>query len=163
FRSIHAFLPSVESQQRSLEGLRDAPGLWERLSAAFEAEGFVVSAFEPFREELTSEAPAPLTWSEVERSPLGPLVQSFRVDLGDDRVGFITMMRGGDVDALEARLAGLEGVRLFDQARFLEGAYGRFRARTLQMIGVGLVAVFLLLLVRYRQLVPALAAFLPSV
>ena len=67
------------------------------------------------------------------------------------------------MDALEARLAGMEGVRLFDQTRFLEGAYGRFRARTMQMIGFGLIAVFLLLLVRYRKLVPALAAFLPAV
>src|SRR5690606_2147594 len=127
-------------------------------------EGLVVSAFEPFREELSfSDAPAPLTWGEIESSPIGPLVQSFRVDLGDGRVGFLTMMRGGDVDVLEARLAGLEGVRLFDQTRFLEGAYGRFRARTMQMIGFGLVAVFLLLLVRYRALVLALAAFLLSV
>ncbi len=164
FRSIHSFLPSALEQRRSLEGLRESPRLWERMSAAFEAEGLVVSAFEPFREELSSsEAPAPLTWGEIESSPIGPLVQSFRVDLGDGRVGFLTMMRGGDVDALEARLAGLEGVRLFDQTRFLEGAYGRFRARTMQMIGFGLVAVFLLLLVRYRALVPALAAFLPSV
>jgi predicted exporter len=163
FRSVHAFLPSVEEQRRSLEGLRSAPRLWERLSAALEAEGFVVSAFEPFRQELRGDASPPLTWAELEGSPIGPLVESFRVDLGADRIAFITMLRGGDVDALEARLRGLEGVRLFDQTRFLEGAYGRFRSRTMQMIGVGLVAVFLLLLVRYRKLVPSLAAFLPAV
>lgn len=162
FRSLSTFLPSITTQRQNAEAIRSAPDLWPRLSAALEQEGFVPSAFEPFREELAADA-TPLTWGELAASPIGPLVQSFRIDLEGGRVGFVTMMRGGDLDALEARLAGLNGVRIFDQKRFLEDAYGRFRARTLEMIGVGLVAVFALLLVRYRKIVPALAAFAPSV
>lgn len=162
FRSVHSLLPSVEAQRASLAALRDSPRLWERLSAALEAEGFVPSAFEPFREELAAPV-EPLTWEEIEGSPLGAMVRSFRVELEGGRVGLITMTRGGDLEALEARLAGIEGVRVFDQTSFLSAAYGRFRARTLQMIGAGLVVVFLLLLVRYRRLLPALAAFAPAV
>lgn len=162
FRSLHSFLPSVASQRASLDALRNAPRLLERLSAALEAEEFVVAGFEPFGEELRAEV-EPLTWADVVSSPVGPLVQSFRIDLEGDRVGFITLTREADVDAMEARLAGMEGVRLFDQSRFLEGAYGQFRSRTLEMMGAGLVAVFLLLFVRYRNLVHALAAFVPAV
>ncbi len=162
FRSLHSFLPSARTQRSSLEALRRSPALYDRLSRALEQEGFVASAFEPFRGALR-EHPEPLTWEAIQSSPVGPLAQSFRVDLDGGRVGFITMMRGGDLDALTARLSGLRGVRLFDQSRFLGSAYGRFRTRTLEMVGVGLIAVFFLLLVRYRRIVPAIAAFAPAV
>lgn len=162
FRSLHSLLPSVEVQEANRAALNSSPDLWPRLRAALEAEGFVADAFEPFREEL--EAPVePLTWEAMEGSPLGALVRSFRVELEGGRVGFVTMLRGGELEALEARFAALDGVRLFDQTSFLESAYGRFRTRTLQMIGVGLVVVFLMLFVRYRRLAPAVAAFAPAV
>jgi predicted exporter len=162
FRSLHSLLWSPSLQRESHAALRDAPRLWPRLREALEAEGFVPSLFEPFRDELAA-SPEPLTWDELAASPLGSLVSSFRVDLDGGRVAFVTLTRGADPDAVEARLAGLEGVRLFDQARFLQDAYGGFRTRTLEMIGVGLVAVFLIVLARYRRLGPALAAFVPAV
>ncbi len=162
FRSLHSFLPSETTQRASMEALQSDPRLFDRLSTALAEEGFVADAFAPFREAL-SEDPAPLTWEALAESPIGPLARSFRIDLSDGRVAFVTLMRSGDVDALTARLDGIEGVRLFDQTRFLGSAYGRFRTRTLQMIGVGLVAVFLLLLLRYRRLMPAIAAFAPAV
>lgn len=162
-RSLAALLPSAATQRASLDGLRGAARLEERLGAALEAEGFVSASFAPFGEELRAPPPAPLTWSDVQGSALGPLTASFRVDLEDGRVAFVTMLRGGHVESLEARLRGLDGVRLFDQGRFLSGAYARFRGRTLEMMGIGLVAMFLLLVARYRRLLPALAAFVPAV
>lgn len=163
FRSLHALLWSAETQRASRAALADDETLVPRLDAALEAEGFVPGPFAAFADDLRGEAPAPLTWAELSASPLGPLVASFRVEMGEGRVGFVTLTRGADVDAIEARLAGMEGVRLFDQQRFLQDAYGQFRARTLEMIVVGLVLVFLIVLARYRRFGPALAAFLPAV
>jgi predicted exporter len=167
FRSLHSFLWSAQTQRASLSTLERSPRLFERLGAAFEAEGLVPSAFEPFRAALhgeeTEPAPEPLTWSDLAASPIGALAASFRVDFDGGRVAFVTLTRGADVERLEGRLHGIEGVRLFDQSRFLSGAYRGFRTSTIQMIVAGLFAVFLIVLVRYRRFGPALAAFLPAV
>jgi predicted exporter len=161
-RSLHGLLWSERAQRTSFDALARSPELERRLTAAFEAEGFVASAFEPFFEALR-ERPPVLRWRDLSASPLGPLVASFRFEGEGGRVGFVTLLRGGDVAALERRLAGMEGVRLFDQARFMGDAYGTFRVRTLQMVGAGLVLVFLMIFARYRRLAPALAAFAPAI
>lgn len=163
FRSIHSLLWSRDLQRRSFEALHSSPGLFDRLVHALEAEGFVTGSFSPFRDVIEGDPPEPLTYQELAESPLGSLVSSFRVELEGGRVAYLTLTRGADVDAIERRLEGLDGVRLFDQSRFLQAAYGAFRQQTLEMIGVGLVLVFLLVLARYRRLGPSLAAFLPAV
>ncbi|MCB9595973.1 MAG: MMPL family transporter [Sandaracinaceae bacterium] len=162
FRSLHSLLWSARSQRASFDALREADA-YARLDRAFEAEGYVAGSFAAFGDDLRADPPAPLTFEELSSSPLGSLVSSFRVDLGEGRVAFVTLTRDADIDAVEARLAGLEGVRLFDQQSFMQSAYGRFRTRTLEMIGFGLFGVFLIVLVRYRRLGLALAAFLPAV
>ncbi|MFK7992112.1 MAG: hypothetical protein AB8I08_39200, partial [Sandaracinaceae bacterium] len=162
FRSIHALLWSADLQRRSFAALQDA-SVAERLPAALEAEGLVAAGFSPFVEEMSAEPPAPLTYEDLASSPVGSLVRSFRVDIDDGRVAFVTLTKDADVGALEARLADVEGVRLFDNGRFLTDAYGGFRTRTLEMIAIGLAMVFLIVLARYRRLGLALAAFLPAV
>jgi len=163
FRSIHALLWSADLQRRSYEALHDEEGFFDRLTQALESEGFVAGPFTPFRDAVEGDPPEPLTYAELAASPVGSLVSSFRVELDGGRVAYLTLTRGADVDALERRLEGLDGVRLFDQTRFLQSAYGAFRAQTLEMIGVGLGLVFLLVLLRYRRVGPSLAAFLPAV
>lgn len=80
-----------------------------------------------------------------------------------DQVGALTYLRGvEDADAIAAALEGLPGVFLFDQRTFIDEIYGAFRETTLQQMLVGSGLVVLALLVRYRRLRPALAAFLPS-
>jgi predicted exporter len=162
FRSLHELLPSAASQRARWQAYRDAPGLADRAIAALEAEGFVGSAFQPFRDAL-GEAPAPLTWDELERSPVGPLAQGFRVRASDGRVGVLTLLRGAELDALIARLAGIPGVHVFDQTRFVDGAYADLRARTSQLVLGGAIVVFLMLFARYRRLGRTVAAFAPAV
>ncbi len=163
FRSIHALLWSEALQRRSFEALHGEAGFFDRVTRALESEGFVAEPFAPFRAAVEGEAPAPLTYRELASSPVGSMVSSFRVELDEGRIAYLTLTRGGDVDALERRLEGLEGVRLFDQGRFMQAAYRAFRHQTLEMIGVGLGLVFLLVLIRYRKLGPSFAAFLPAV
>jgi predicted exporter len=163
FNSVHSIVWASRLQERSRAVLTRDPTLPDRVAAAFAAEGFVPGAFAPFARDLAAPALPPLTVDEILRTPLGDLLRPFRVVVGG-RVVFVTLVGGvRDPAALEARLAGLDDVFFLDQRTFLDEAYGRFRARTLEMIAVGLVVVFLIVHVRYRRIRLSLAAFLPGV
>jgi predicted exporter len=160
FRSMHSFIWSKKLQQESLQKLR-ALELATRLPRALEAEGFAPDAFAPFVESLTATV-APLTLADLESTPLGPLVQPFRGSIGDQVVLF-TFVRGvTDPEALQRDLAAVEGAFFFDQHRFLADAYGKYRRRTLELMAVGLMIVFAIVLARYRRPRLALAAFIPA-
>jgi predicted exporter len=161
FRSLHAFLWSAELQERNAAALGDREALRTRTLAALEAEGFRRAAFGDFEAALDAR-PEPLTLGEVLDSPLGDLAAPFHVPL-EQGPALLTFVRGvSDAAALEARLADLEGVHFFDQQRFLGELYGRYRGRTMGLIGAGLVAVMALLLIRYRRVTLALAAGAPA-
>jgi predicted exporter len=162
-RSLHTLLWSAGLQERSRQALTGDPTLPGRLAGAFASEGFVPDAFDDFARDLAAPPPPPLTFDDLARSPLGDLVRSSRVVLGG-RVAIVTLLVGvHDGAALQAGLAGMPGVHYLDQREFFGDAYGRFRSRTLRMIGVGLFVVFALVHIRYRSLRLSLAAFLPCV
>lgn len=163
FGSLHSLLWSRALQRRSSDALTGDPSLSPRLSAALSAEGFVPSAFAPLSREFGPPVAAPLTTEDLLGGPLGDLVRPLRVVVGGD-VALITLLGGvRDAGAVEAALAGLDDVFFLDQREFLDQAYGRFRTRTLQMIAVGLLVVFIIVHLRYRRLRLSLAAFLPGV
>ncbi|HXN83620.1 MAG TPA: MMPL family transporter [Myxococcales bacterium] len=163
FRSLHDLVFSEELQRRNLMALAAAPQLFERTAAALEAEGFQPEAFGGFERALAGVPPPPLALSEVLSSPLGDLASPFRVQMAG-QVGILTLVRGvRDPTALERALAGLEGVRLFDQGSFLAAAYGRYRTRVQQMIGAGMVFVFAMLFAAYRSAKLTLATGVPAV
>jgi predicted exporter len=160
FRSIHSFLWSEKLQRENWEQLRSAK-LETRLPQAFASEGFAADAFAPFAQSLSSTI-TPLTFADLEATPIGPLIEPFRGSIGD-RVVLFTFVRGvQDPEALEKDLAAIDGAFFFDQHRFLAGAYGQYRQRTLELMGLGLVIVFLIVLVRYRRLRLTFAAFFPA-
>ena len=162
YRSIHALLWSRDLQERNLAALRGAPGLADRVEAAFAAEGFRPEALAPFRAALAADPPPPLDAATLRDSPLRDLVAPLLLDLGD-RAAAVTYLRGASDPATLGELLGdLEHVHVFDQRRFMNAIYREFRATTLRQIGVGCALVILVLLVRYRRWRPALAAFLPS-
>ncbi|GAB4210425.1 MAG: membrane protein [Sandaracinaceae bacterium] len=167
FRSIVPFLRSAASQRAVDATLRGDPTLAPRLRAVLASEGFVPELFAPFEAALAAPAPDPLTFAELARSPIAPLVEPFRVEVtgahGERRVAYLAFVDGvADAAALDARLAPLDGIRYFDQARYLEDAYRSFRERSFVLVVGGLVMVFALCLARYRGLVLALAAVLPA-
>src|SRR5678809_224365 len=95
-------------------------------------------------------------------SPLADLVRSRRVPLRQG-VALLVPLRGArDVSRLAARLRGVGGTSLLDQHAFLVASYARFRARTLELVFLSLIAVYAIVLVRYRKLGPSLAAFVPG-
>ncbi len=160
FRSLHDLLFSAELQDRNARQL--LPGLAARTIGALEAEGFRGAAFGEFAQALHA-SPPPLALAEVLASPLGDLLRPFRVQL-DGEVGLLSFVRGVKDPAAFARsLQDLDGVRSFDQGAFLSDAYGRYRARALQLSIAGVVFVFALMLASYRDPRKALAAGVPAV
>ena len=164
FRSLHSFVRSAAAQRASLAALQE-PGLPARLDAAFVAEGFRAGSFAGFFADLSS-GPGPLRPADLAGTPLGELVRSFRVELAGDQptVAVLSLLRGvSDGAALRGRLAAAPGSHYFDQAEAMATAYAGYRARTLELVLFGLVGVFALVLLRYRRLGVALAAFAPAV
>lgn len=162
FRSLHDFLFSPDLQRRNLAALAASPELARRTAAAFAAQGFRPQAFEPFARALDAPSPAPLELREVLDSPLGSALRGFVIELPAG-VAVLTQLRNvRDADALRARVESVEGVRYFDQQRFLADAYGSYRSRTELIVGLGLAGVLALVYLRYRRLRLALAAVAPA-
>lgn len=159
FRSVHPLLWSQALQQANLDAIPD--DAFERTSAAYAAEGFVMAPFEPFRSALAQEY-ATLGWDTLAQGTLGRLIGSQRVQVGD-RVALLAFVQGvTDEAAFRARVEAIDGVRFFDQNAFLQEAYGTFRTRTLELVVVGLFVVLLLVVLRYRKIDLSLAAYLPA-
>jgi predicted exporter len=165
--SLHAFLWSADLQNRSRAAVAAVPDLAGRTVAALEKEGFKPDAFEPFRKTVAAlRAPAeipPLRLADLRASPLDTVVRPFIVKLGDE-IGVLTFIRDlKDPAALTAALADLPGVRIFDQVKFLDETYARFRVQTLQAILIGHGLILLILFFRYRRIRPVLATLIPAV
>lgn len=162
FRSLHLLLWSAELQRRNHAQLAASDNLVERAREALGREGFRTAMFEPFGEAIAGEPPPPLTYEALLDSSLADMVRPFRITVGDD-VAILTFLRDvSDPEAIADRLSDLDDVVYFDQLRFLGGTYRDCRTRTIQLMVVGLIAVFLMVLLRYRRLGLSIAAFAPS-
>jgi len=161
-RSLHGLLWSEPLQRRNLAVLRADDTLPARLDAAFQQAGFRPGAFAPFAAALAA-PPEPLTLAELRASPLSDLAGTLVMDLGG-RTGVITYLRGvHDPDAVRGALSGLPDVHWFEQRAFLNEIFGRFRDQTVRQTALGSLLVLPILMLRYRGLRRALAAFLPSI
>ena len=161
-RSLHDVLWSEDLQRRNLAALRASEELPERLDAAFQQAGFRAGAFAPFAAALAA-PPEPLGLAELRASSLGELASTLVLDLGG-RTGVVTYLRGvRDAAAVQGALADLPDVHWFEQRAFLNEIFARFRDQTVRQTALGSLLVLPLLMLRYRGLRRALAAFLPSV
>lgn len=168
FRSLHDLLWSEQLQRRNLAAYGEPEAFVERLEAAYVEQGFRAGVFGEFETYLQAtaagEGAAPLDYATLADSPLAQAAASHRVEL-DGQVGVLSLLRGvEDVEALRARLdaAGLDDVHLFDQQALMAELYGRHRRQTLELVGLGLLAVLAMIFLRYRSLAPTLAAFIPA-
>jgi predicted exporter len=166
FRSLHAFLWSPALQAANRAAFCERAELGDALDRAYVAEGLRSGAFAAFEQDLDALCDAPpagLDWPTLAASPLAPALASMRVELGD-HVAILTLLRGvTDVERLRERFVDLDEVVVFDQRALMTEMYGRHRARTIELVAAGLVAVLLILLARHRRLRPALAAFTPAI
>jgi predicted exporter len=162
-RSLHTFLWPEARQRENLAALRADPGLPARVQTAYQAAGFRGEAFAGFERALAQEPPPPLRFEDLADSPLADLVRPLLSDFGDE-IAVNTFLQGvKSPEAVRRAIEGLPGVHLFDQLQFLNDVYAEFRSTTVRQIFTGNFLVIGLLLLRYRRLRPALAAFFPSV
>jgi predicted exporter len=162
-RSLAPLLPAPSTQRAVAQVAVGDPTLPDRLRRVFGEAGYAEGAFEPYIASLAAPLPEPLRYDDLLASPAGPLVRPFRVHLGE-RVGFLTFLQGvNDADALEARLADLEGALLIRQSALFREAQLRYQRSTLELLGAGLIAVTLLLALRYRDGRRTLGALIPAV
>lgn len=163
FRGIAQMLPSAKTQQEVDAVARSDVQLWPRLERAFAKHQFVASAFEPWRDLLAAEAPAPLTFADLANGPLASMVQPFRFTWSGG-VGFVSFLDELiDEQGLRDAFATIAGADLIDITGTLSSAYGAYRERLLQLWLIGLGAILLLVATRHRALRPTLTAYLPAV
>ncbi len=161
-RSLHTFLWPESRQRENLAALRADAELPARLRAAYQAAGFRADAFAGFERGLAQEPPPPLRFEDLADSPLADLVRPLLADFGGE-FAVNTYLQGLESpEAVRRAIEGLPGVHFFDQGQFLNEVYAEFRATTVRQIFTGNLLVIGLLLLRYRRLRPAVAAFLPS-
>lgn len=160
-RSLHQLLWSRDLQLRNLEQLQRQP-VRALVDAAYRAEGFRAGAFDAAFEDLQS-PPPPLELEDLRANPaLSPLLSTLAMPIGDE-TAIITYLR--DIRSLaevEAAVADLDGVVVFDQRKFVNQVYAEFRTTSLEQILVGTILVAIVLILRYRSWRPALASVLPS-
>lgn len=165
-QSSSRLLPSAETQRAVAETVRRAD-LATRLPKALERVGFNADGFTPFFEFLTQPELAPITFDDIATSRAVDLVRAHRIRLGDanePKTAFLTFLRGvHEPAALERRIEAIPGALYIDQAALMTDATRQHRVRTSELLGLGLVGVFLVLLVQYRNLRSAFSALLPAV
>jgi predicted exporter len=162
-RSLESLLPGPRLQNEVAEVAIGDATLPDRLRQIAREEGFAEGAFDPFLASLSAPRPAPLSFDDLLRSPVGPLVRSYRVSL-DERVGFITFLHDvADADAIETRLADLPGAIFLRQSDLFNAAQSAYQRSTIELLGWGLLAVLVLLGLRYRDARRTLVSFVPSI
>lgn len=164
FRSLHGFLLPKSVQDANREQFCSREDLPGSLARAYVRQG-LPDDYTPFVAdlvELCSGNPKPLDWHALASSALAPAVAPLRLEYGR-RTALITYVAGvEDVQSLRARMAGIDEVVVFDQRSLMTQLYGRHRSDTTELVGLGLLAVMLILFARHRELGATLAAITPS-
>lgn len=170
-RSSQPVLWSAALQDENLARVRAQPELARRTAAALALAGFRPEAFGELAKGWEGD-PGPLDLSAIEATALAPLVRPFVVEMPDpsgpegreDSVALLSFLRASaDAAALESAIAGLPNASVFDQRGYFADTYRGHREGTLVALAMGLVAVAVLLAVRYRSARIALAALTPAV
>jgi len=162
YRALTGLLPSAATQAARAAAVYGHADRWEQVLTD---SGMQASAFAPFLDAARGAAPAPLGWAEASTGAAGELLRPHVLETDDGGVILLTWLRGlADSAAVHARLADLgDDVVLFEQAAFLDAIQADYRVRTSRLVLVGLFLVAVVLLLRYRAVRPAFAAFLPAV
>ncbi len=166
WQGVDRILPSARTQHQVFETVQQA-SLAQRLPAALARAGFNADSFTPFLELLEQPEPAPLTYDAFLESPAVDLVRAHRVrldDLPEANVAILTFLRGvNNPQGIEERIKPIAGALYVDQAALMTDASRQHRVRTSQLLALGLLGVFLVLLIQYRSWRSALSATIPAV
>ena len=161
FLSLHGYLWSSDLQRRNLAALAGSTRLPQRLGDALHEAGFRRDLLAPFARAV-AEPGDPLTWPDLAASKLGGLVRPFRIQAGAD-VGLLTFVRDvADPASLAAAVADVPGAVFFDQRAFMRRTMADHRQGALLLVLFGLLAVVVVVALRYRDARRTAAATLPA-
>lgn len=104
---------------------------------------------------------APLTAQQLLASPLHRMIDN-QIAVGEDKVLITIWLGEHDAAALEAALAGIDGVRYFSQRDLLNRLTAQYTERASILAAAGIAVIFMLLWLGYRRPWPALQTLLPS-
>jgi predicted exporter len=119
---------------------------------------FVPDQFQAFWDALRAPAPALLTIADVRRSPLAPLLAAW-VPAHATPIALIPLVGVSDLAALRAQVP---SAAIIAPARTIEELFRGVRIRTVIASALGLAAIFVLLLVRYRSARKPVIALAPG-
>lgn len=165
-QTLHSLLWSAQLQERNRlawQAARDG-GLSARLDAAFAAVGFRPGAFAEFAETLDNELDeAPIVrLADLQGTPLAELADRHVIRDGQGWA-ILTMVRGvSERGALREFAQSVPGVVWYDRSELSTELFAQHRREAGRMLGWGLFAVWLILLLRYRKLSLSLAGFAPA-
>jgi predicted exporter len=158
--SMHSFIWSQALQRENLEALQANPELSARIDDVYTRAGFRSGAFDRFAAALAEPDVGPLTPEDFADTPLARVVDSL-VPL-EGRWAVVTYLRGvRSGRAIRGLLDDLDDAHYIDQGEIVSDVYQGFRESTVRMLAVGSAVVFLLLMLRYRDWLRGLLAFLP--
>jgi predicted exporter len=162
YRSLAALLPSARTQREVAAVICSQSALEQRFERAFAKEGFRIAAFAPFFSQLAREQAPPLTYRQLSESPFAMLVRPFRLQL-EGKIAMLTLLSNvQDADALRRRLAAIDGAVLVRQSELFGRANRLYQKETALLLSIGLAAVLLLLVLRYRRFRSVFSAFVPA-
>ena len=121
--------------------------------------GFVPEQFQPYFDSLAAPPENLLTLEAMRRSPLAPVL-AFWAPRGGAPTILVPLAGVRDPDDLRARVP---GAAIVAPQKTVIALFRGVRVRTLVASGVGLLAIFALLALRYRGVRRATAALLPAV
>ena len=175
--SVDRYMPSIRSQEETIALLREDKGGaydYERIRKTFEAScaknGFSSAFFGPYLEVLQKMlAPAqPVTYEQLAGGPMGPILKKFIVQKGPDHFRGVVYLyvpetfKANEPQGLSMAVAEVDpsakvvGINLLSRTlrkQVLQDAYLAFV--------LGLIAAFIIIVVDFRAVMPAVYSLIP--
>jgi predicted exporter len=157
FVPLGRILPSRDEQAARFAAAQAAAPAVRRIMEELE---FVPGQFHAVWDALAAPPPAPLTLADLRGSPLGPLVATWVPAQASPPVALIPLVGVTDLASLRAKVP---SATIIAPTETVVELFRGVRIRTAISSAVGLAAILLVLLVRYRGLRKAVIALTPAV
>jgi predicted exporter len=159
FFGVYPWLVSERLQRANAEAYDRAlnPAFRTEWRTALTAAGLSVARLG----NLAPAAATPLKAEEVLASEVRHILAG-QIVRRDDGVALVVWLGAHRPEAVRDALADLPGVRYFSQRDLLNGLAEQYRDRSLDMLGYGLLIIYLALWLRYRRADKALLSLLPA-
>ncbi len=156
FVPLGQLVPSRREQAARFAAARAAE---PRIRAAMQELDFVPDQFAEFWDSLAIATPKLLTLDDVRRSPLAPLLATW-LPAHATPVALIPLVGVNDFAALRGKVT---AATIIVPNETIVELFRGVRIKVVVASGVGLVVIFLLLLVRYRDVRKVLVGLMPAV